>query len=125
VAERWQAFVSNNTVTGTISCQSTRVEHETYVAVSNPTLSPNYPNPFNPATTFTFSVPKPSKIEFRIYNLSGQLVKILHDEYIERGEYSIRWDGRDAHGNAVATGVYLYQLRVDESTSIKKMTLLR
>ena len=124
-AEKWQAFVSLRTATDAFHCPSTHVELEAHVSVSRPTVSQNYPNPFNPATTVIFEVPKAGRVEFRILNVSGQLVRTLVDEHWEMGQYSIRWDGTDRHGIAVASGVYICYLGLGGSVSFRKMTLVR
>ena len=62
--------------------------------VAAPELS-NYPNPFNPVTTVTFSLPAASKVSLNIYNIIGQKVITLADEYLPAGEHEYFWNGRD------------------------------
>ena len=69
-------------------------------------LYPNYPNPFNSATTFSFFLTEPNPIKFTIYNLQGQTVDELYYGNFDRGFHSVNWD---AHEN-VGSGVYIYRL---------------
>ncbi len=88
------------------------------------TLS-NFPNPFNPSTTIRFDLPKDSDVTLSIYNIKGQKVKSLVNEKLEMGRYNIRWDGDDATGKQMSSGVYLYRLEAGGHTKVKKMLLLK
>ena len=101
---------------------------ETFDQASVPqafSLAQNAPNPFNSNTVIRFALPQPSQIELATYNLLGQLVAVLVQGPSEAGTFSVRWDGRDQAGRAVASGVYLYQLRAGEYTEVRKLLLLR
>ncbi len=84
----------------------------------------NFPNPFNPKTTITFSIPDESKIELSIFNIKGQKIKSLLNDQITAGEHSINWDGKDDAGKKVSSGVYLYKLHVNDKTELIKRCLL-
>ncbi len=73
-------------------------------------LAQNHPNPFNPTTTIRFSVPDAGRVRLAVYNVAGQLVRTLIDEWLSVGEHAAIWDGRDELGRSVASGVYLYRL---------------
>jgi hypothetical protein len=95
-------------------------------------LYQNYPNPFNPATTIPFSLKVqgstfkgPIPTTLKIYNIMGQLVKIVVDEEKAPGNYNIIWDGKDNSGKEVASGIYFYQLKTRDYPETKKMVLLR
>lgn len=88
-------------------------------------LNQNYPNPFNSSTIISFEVPQYGHIEICIYNILGQKVKTLTNEYYPEGEYTISWDGTDSNGNRMATGIYFYQLKGTGIKSAKKMLLLK
>ncbi len=77
-------------------------------------LAQNYPNPFNPETAIPFRVSGSSRYRVRleVFNLLGQKVRTLLNEIVLAGEYEARWDGRDQRGNPVASGLYIYRLRV-------------
>ena len=88
-------------------------------------LSQNYPNPFNPGTAIEYEIVEGGDVELGIYNTRGQKVRGLVDAYRERGRYQVEWDGRDEEGIEVSAGVYLYHLRANRFSCIKKMTLVR
>jgi hypothetical protein len=88
-------------------------------------LGQNYPNPFNPSTRIKIAVPKASSWSLGVFNVAGQLVKRFDGTTSGAAFVDISWDGRDAHGNPVATGVYLYRVRAGEFTDTKKMIFLK
>lgn len=88
-------------------------------------LHPNCPNPFNPSTTITYDVPSRSHIGLEIYNVHGQLVRVLAKGPHEAGRYSILWDGRDDTGRLVSSGIYLYRLATDQFVKVRKMSLVK
>ncbi len=102
----------------------------TAVAVESATpsafvLGANYPNPFNPATTIPLSVPDGAEaVDVAIYNLLGQLVRQVWSGPLAAGEHRLTWDGRDGQGRPVASGAYLYQLRVGDQLHTRKMVKL-
>ena len=94
------------------------------VIVAKKILLTNYPNPFNPTTTISFSIPNESNISISIYNIKGQKIKSLVTESFETGNHSIVWNGDDESGKAVSSGVYLYKLSVNGVTDIIKKCML-
>ncbi len=88
-------------------------------------LLQNHPNPFNPETEIRFQLPEASHVVVRIFNTLGQEIRTLTDAQYVAGYHSVRWDGKDNHGNPVSSGVYLYQLRAGTFSQVKKMSLLR
>ncbi|MDZ7336139.1 MAG: CotH kinase family protein [candidate division KSB1 bacterium] len=104
---------------------------ETLVAdgkVSSPEnfeLSQNYPNPFNASTRIQFHLPMSGKVTLQIFNLSGQMVKILADTYFSAGSHALDWNGQDDSGNPVTSGTYFYQLKTESFQMTRKMVLLR
>ena len=85
-------------------------------------LGANYPNPFNPATTIPLAVPAGAKnVDLTIYNVLGQPMRQVWTGPLPAGEHRLTWDGRDAQGQPVAAGVYVYRLQVDEQTRARKM----
>lgn len=90
------------------------------------TLAQNYPNPFNPRTAIRFSLPQSGQVQLNIYNAMGQIVRTLLSAQLSAGEHAVQWDGTDAAGQSVASGLYFYQLEVDrQRSSLKKMVLLK
>jgi len=84
-------------------------------------LKGNYPNPFNPETTFEFYVKDGETATFEIYNLLGQVVKRTIS--IPAGKHEYVWNGLDNSGKKVASGIYFYSLRTETYSSVKKMVL--
>ena len=86
----------------------------------------NIPNPFNPSTIITFSIPKNSNVELSIYNIKGQELKTLANNEFKKGDHSVIWNGEDTSGKKVGSGVYLYKLNVNGKTeAVKKCLLLK
>ncbi len=88
-------------------------------------LSQNIPNPFNPSTTIRFSLPEAGAVRLAIYSTKGQLVRTLVDGSTHAAYHSVVWNGRDATGREVSSGVYLYRLTSAERTLVRRMLLLR
>jgi len=88
-------------------------------------LYQNYPNPFNPTTEIRFDLPEAVRAELKVFNILGQEVVTLVDDIRNAGAYRILWDGKNAAGLSVASGVYIYQLKTPSFTNAKKMMLLR
>jgi hypothetical protein len=88
-------------------------------------LHQNFPNPFNPSTTITYSVRRPTGVHLTIFNVLGQEVRTLVNAMQPAGEYSITWDGRDEAGATVSSGPYLYRMRVDNVVQTRSMMFLK
>ena len=84
-----------------------------------------YPNPFNPTTHVRYDLAQPEAVRFEVRNAIGGLVSVLVDERQVAGRYLATWDGADADGQAVASGVYFGYLQAGEFTRTVRMTLLR
>ena len=93
-------------------------------------LFQNHPNPFNVTTDIRYQIPdgqSSAHTSLKIYNILGQEVRTLVDEYQDAGFYSITWDGRDNQGNSMPSGVYSYRLSVNggEWSEVRKMVIVR
>ncbi len=88
--------------------------------VSSFSLSQNYPNPFNPATTIRYDIGKPGQVTLKIFDILGNEITTLINEYKPSGNYSINFDG----GN-LASGIYYYQLKAGDFTATKKFVLMK
>ncbi|MCB9358274.1 MAG: T9SS type A sorting domain-containing protein, partial [Calditrichaeota bacterium] len=88
-------------------------------------LYQNYPNPFNPTTEIRFDLPEAIHAELKVFNILGQEVVTLVDDVRNPGAYRVLWDGKNAGGMTVASGVYVYQLKTANFTNAKKMVLIR
>ncbi len=85
----------------------------------------NYPNPFNPETQLVFNLPEAGQVRLAVYNLKGQLVKVLADEILPAGDNRIVWDGRNERGRLVSSGVYLVRLNSCNEIVSKKIMLIK
>ena len=88
-------------------------------------LDPNYPNPFNSSTTIRYRIEEPGRVRLEVFDVQGQKVKTLADGYAGPGVYQVEWDGTDASGKSVATGVYLVRLQKGTALLVHKMLLLK
>jgi hypothetical protein len=88
-------------------------------------LHQNVPNPFNPMTTIAFELPGRANVRLAIYDVSGRLVRALIDADMAPGHKSVQWNGLDAGGREVASGVYFYRLESAAFNQSRKMVLLR
>jgi hypothetical protein len=87
----------------------------------------NYPNPFNPSTTISFTLGEDAtQAEVKVYNIKGQLVKTLMDAQVSPGEFNIIWEGTDNQNIPVGNGIYFVKLNVDGiERSVKKITVMK
>ena len=93
-------------------------------------LLANYPNPFNPETWIPYHLATSTDVKINIYNSQGILVRALTLGHQSAGYYTSRsraayWDGRNALGERVASGIYFYQLQADEISPLRKMVILK
>ena len=93
-------------------------------------LLANYPNPFNPETWIPYELATDTDVRLTIYNAQGVVVRVLHLGQQAAGYYTDRqraayWDGRNALGEQVASGIYFYQLETDDMSSLRKMVILK
>jgi hypothetical protein len=85
----------------------------------------NYPNPFNPSTTITYTLPKPSEIRLSVYNLKGQLVRSLTGEFKAAGTHQVVWDGKDNLNKQASSGVYFIRLQAGRTSLTHKVLLMK
>ncbi|MDM7925648.1 MAG: T9SS type A sorting domain-containing protein [bacterium] len=88
-------------------------------------LSPNYPNPFNPYTRFSFRLAVPSRVSAEVWNLMGHRVAALADRTFPAGEHALAWDGMGQNGLPAPSGVYLIRLQAGGNATVRKMVLER
>ncbi len=87
-------------------------------------LSPNFPNPWNPITTISYSIPIAGYVKLTVYNIRGQHVIDLVNNDHSPGYYTVQWDGRNTARQLVSSGVYFYVLISNEYKAIRKLTIL-
>ncbi len=107
---------SNNSVdkSGTVTAGKSNGVSDDY------RLYQNFPNPFNPATIISYKLNQGGYVSLSVYNLVGQEVSSLVNEYQEAGTYSKQFDA-----SSLSAGIYLYKLQVNGFTSVKRMTLIK
>ena len=88
-------------------------------------LDQNYPNPFNPETAIRYSVPQLDNVELMVFNILGQKISTLKNDRQSPGHYEIIWNGLNDYGVRMASGVYIYRLKIGEKVATKKMLLVR
>jgi FlgD Ig-like domain len=88
-------------------------------------LDAAHPNPFNPSTEIHYVLPRASRVHISIYDAGGRVVSELADEEQVKGDHSVHWDGRDARGSVVSSGVYFVRLAANGATRTQKMVLLK
>jgi len=87
-------------------------------------LSQNFPNPFNPSTSFVLALPEASDYAVRIFNVAGQLVK-TYSGHADAGRLTITWDGDNQQGSKVASGVYFFRAEAKDFAQTRKMMMLK
>ena len=85
-------------------------------------LYPNFPNPFNPVTRFSYQLPYPSQVDLVIYNTLGQKVRTLFSEQQGQGSHQVSWDGRNDDRELLASGIYIAVFSAEASHSAEKYT---
>ena len=88
-------------------------------------LLQNVPNPFNPETSIAYELPEAVQVKLAIFNLVGQKVRGLVEEFKTAGRYDVRWNGKDDFGRDVGSGVYFYNLEAGAYSTTRRMLLIR
>ena len=85
----------------------------------------NYPNPFNPQTTISFTLKNNANVSVDIYNIKGQIVKNLINKQMKSGTHNIIWNGKDKNNKIQASGIYFVKVNLGNKISIHKMAMLK
>ena len=88
-------------------------------------LESNYPNPFNSGTVIPFSLSSATEVHLQVFDVLGRPVVNLVVGRLQAGRYRVNWEGRDAGGQPVPSGIYLYRLKSGKRAESRKMTLVR
>ncbi len=83
-------------------------------------LGQNFPNPFNPVTTISYTMPNNGNVTLKVYNVLGKEIITLVNEYKQSGTYNVQFDG-----SKLSSGIYLYKIQAGDFTQVKKMILLK
>jgi hypothetical protein len=96
------------------------VETEENIVPGEFSLYQNYPNPFNPLTVIKFDIPADAAVDLSVYNMLGEKVSVILQEQLSAGRYNVKFDA-----SGLSNGVYLYMLKTDANSIVKKMLLLK
>ena len=96
-----------------------------HVVPANFMLYQNYPNPFNPSTVISYYLPSAAKVRVMIYDILGREVNTLINENQPSGNHQVVWNGDNAFGGKVASGIYIYRVIAGNNIATKKMVLLK
>ena len=88
-------------------------------------LNQNYPNPFNPVTNISFNAVSSGKISLIVYDVLGNRIKTLLNDFVTPGHYVVSWDGSDEIEVSISSGVYIYTLSNSEGYVSKRMLLVK
>jgi hypothetical protein len=88
-------------------------------------LEQNYPNPFNPSTTIEYELNGSNNVKLQIFDIKGELVKTLVNDFQDSGNYKVIWNGTNSRGEKLTSGVYFYSIQTKNNISTKKMILLK
>ena len=103
---------------------TTSVDDEEQTPESIPLIK-TYPNPFNPSTTIEFTLPESGFATISIYSMAGQKIRELTADFMPAGTHTLMWDGRDASGNAVSSGIYITRMKAGKYTATGRMVLIK
>ena len=96
-----------------------------FIPVTATALNPNYPNPFNPETTISYSVKEPGRVRLEVFNIKGQKVKTLVDEDRATGHYKLVFNAKDTRGRNLSSGVYLLRMSAPGYQKTSKMIFMK
>ena len=88
-------------------------------------LGNNYPNPFNPETSISYQLPEACHVRIKVYSLLGREIATLVDSPMQASEHTVTWDGTDARGLTVSSGIYFIRMEAGAFTAMRKVTLMR
>ena len=125
----WRVSAFNNVgSSGWSGISQFKTAQDTILAVENSDLEipkeyyveQNFPNPFNPSTVISFGLPKDGITSLKIYNILGQEIAEIVNEYLAAGNYKFEFNGSE-----LSSGMYIYRLQSQDYTSVKKMLLIK
>lgn len=95
-------------------------EYVRSVPQNSPRLQGNYPNPFNPSTTITYSLPRPADVRLEVFDLLGKRLRVLEKGFKPAGEHEVTFDA-----GGLPSGLYFYTLTADNFTQTRKMVVVK
>ena len=88
-------------------------------------LAPNAPNPFNSSTQIAYHLSSSGPVQLAVYNVLGQPVRTLVDEFQAAGSYRVRWDARDQQGASLSSGIYIARLSHPGGVQTRRLLYLK
>ncbi len=113
----WSATIS---VTGAADVRQSESQ-----TITSYKLFGNFPNPFNPTTQIKYQLPGQTKVRLSVYDILGREVRVLVNNVQSRGVYRVTWDGKDAHGRPLSSGIYFYRIKAGSFEAMHKMLLVK
>ncbi len=105
---------------------STSISNDRVIVPDDFELHTNYPNPFNPSTSFSFTLPLDKRVSVRVYDMTGRLIRTLvNNEAYVQGTHSVTWNGLNDGGASVASGQYIYTLEWGQFRQARRMVLVK
>ena len=120
-----QILVENDTTTDAVNIVMQLSGSKDNVQEADILTAQNYPNPFNPETVINFSIPTNGNVEVSVFNVKGQKIATLSNDYYKSGNHSLTWHGKDNDGRSVGSGIYFYRIKTDENAYTGKMMLIK
>ena len=102
----------------------TSIIDNNFLSLNKNLLAQNYPNPFTNQTKIQYRILNDANVHLSIYNINGELVKILVNERKKCGDYSVIWQGKNDKNSKLSPGIYFYELKTGKSFLVKKLLLL-
>ncbi len=108
-----------------ISLEHVPNEEDTNPRIPNNLITSNYPNPFNPDTSISFTVPKAGNVKLTVFNILGQeIVELTNQNYLA-GTHTVNWNGTDSNNQPVTSGIYFYKVSSGNQKATGKMVLMK
>jgi len=105
---------------------STSISNDRVILPTDFELHSNYPNPFNPSTSFSFTLPLDKRVSVKIYDMNGRLIRtLINNEFYSQGTHSVTWNSLSDAGSQVASGQYIYTLEWGQFHHAKRMVLIK
>ena len=121
----WKLHRGNRYRSGSLAMTLLSFSNKKESVPQNFSVSPNYPNPFNPSTNIDIETASSGKLLVTIYDVSGRLVNTLMNKNINAGYYSVTWNGQNLKGEAMPTGIYFVQVESGSDLGIRKIMLIK
>jgi len=121
----WSSYRGNNHRDGYFDVTLASITPNDNVLPTEYSLGNNYPNPFNPITKFTYSLPEDVRVSITVYDIQGRAVKTLVDSEQSAGYKSIQWNATNSAGAPVSAGLYFYRIQSSNFSQTKKMIFLK